>query len=71
MVYRMADGFEETELEAVSAFDTDAEVWKDKEALMRAIDILEVVETGYAGAARVSCLAVVEQVKFLIRFGVA
>lgn len=71
MVDRVTDGLKKTELETVSTLDADAQVGKDKEALVRAVDILEVVEARDARAARVSRLSVVEQMQLLVRVRVA
>lgn len=71
MVDRVTDGLKEAKLETVAAFNTNAQVGEDKEALMRAIDVLEVVETGDARSARITSFAVVEQVQFLVGVGVA
>lgn len=65
---RVTDGLKQTELETVAPFDSDAEVRKDEEALMRAIDIFEMIEAGDARAARISCFAIVEQMELLVGF---
>jgi hypothetical protein len=43
VVHRVADGLEEAELEPVASLYADAEIGKDEEALMRAVDVFEVV----------------------------
>ena len=71
MVYGVTNGLEQAKLETVPSFNTDAEVGKDKEALVGAIDVFEVIEAGDARAAGVPRLSIVEQVKLFISFGVA
>ena len=61
--------FKEGEFQAIRALGAYAEIGKDKEpgVLAPVLMILEVIETGDDGAGGVPCLAVLEEVEFLVR----
>lgn len=44
VMHRVSDSLKEAQLESVASFDADAQIWKDEEALVRAVDVLQVVE---------------------------
>jgi hypothetical protein len=70
MVDLGANGLKEAELESVSSLDADAQIRKDEEALVRAVNVLQMVEAGDTAACRVPCLAIRQKVKLLVLLGI-
>lgn len=66
----VANGLEQAQLEAIPALDADAKIREDKEALMTAINVFEVVETRDAAASSVPCFAIRQQVQLLVPFSI-
>lgn len=65
-----ADGLKETKFESVPSLYANAQIGKDEEPLMRAVDILQMIEAGDAAPCRVPCLTIGQKVKLLVLFRV-
>ena len=64
------DRLEETQLELVPSFDTDAEIRKDEKTLMTPINVLQMIKTRNTATSRIPRSPIRKQMKVLIRVAV-